>query len=252
MVNRTAQIAEAYISSMDNILVVLHRPRDVVNIGGVVRAIKNMGFRRLRLVDPAPFDLADVRGIAHRSEDVLDRLEIVPDLDTALADALLVVGTTARTRGEHPVREDVRALAPQILARAAAGPVALLFGPEDNGLDNQALDRCGLIVRLPADPAYPSLNLAQAALLLLYELRGAAHTPAAPPGPAPATQAQMQTLYAALEQALRAVEFFKAGDAAAKLRSLRQVLQRAQPSPHEAALLTAMAREVAAFVRRRS
>lgn len=237
---------------MDNIIVVLHRPRDVVNIGAVVRAIKNMGFRRLRLVDPAPFDPADVRGIAHRSEDVLDALEIAPDLDTALADAGLVVGTTARPRGEHRVREDVRALAPLILAHTAAAPVALLFGPEDNGLDNQALDRCGLIVRLPVDPAYPSLNLAQAALLLLYELRTAAQHPAAPPAPTPATQSQLETLYAALEQALRAVEFFKTGEAEAKLRSVRQVLQRAQPTPHEAALLTAMAREVAAFVRRRS
>lgn len=236
---------------MENIVVVLHRPRDVVNIGAVVRAMKNMGCRRLRLVDPAPFDPADIRGIAHRSEDVLDALEIAPDLDAALADALLVVGTTARRRGAHAVREDVRALAPQILARAAAGPVALLFGPEDNGLDNQALDRCQLIVRLPVDPAYPSLNLAQAALLLLYELRTAAPAAEPPPAPAPAPQAQMETLYAALAQALQTIEFFKTGDAEAKLRSLRQLLQRARPDPREAALLTAIAREIVAFVRRK-
>ena len=236
---------------MENIVVVLHRPRDVVNIGAVVRAMKNMGCRRLRLVDPAPFEPADIRGIAHRSDDVLDTLEIAPDLDTALADALLVVGTTARVRGAHAVREDVRALAPQILAQAAAGPVALLFGPEDNGLDNQALDRCQLVVRLPVDPAYPSLNLAQAALLLLYELRTAAPAPVPQPAPAPAGQAQMETLFAALAQALQTIEFFKTGDAEAKLRSVRLLLQRARPDLREAALLTAMAREVVAFVRRR-
>jgi len=236
---------------MENIVVVLHRPRDVVNIGAVVRAMKNMGCRRLRLVDPAPFDPADIRGIAHRSEDVLDALEIAPDLDTALADALLVVGTTARPRGAHAVREDVRALAPQILAQAATGPVALLFGPEDNGLDNQALDRCQLIVRLPVDPVYPSLNLAQAALLLLYELHTAAPAPAPPPAPPPAAQAQMETLYAALAQALQTIEFFKTGDAEAKLRSLRRLLQRARPDPREAALLTAVAREIVAFVHRK-
>jgi len=239
--------------SLDNFIIVLHQPRDVVNIGGVVRAMKNMGLRHLRLVAPAPFDPADITGIAHRSEDILAVLGIYADLDAALADVTYVVGTSARPHADHPVRGDVRALAPELPARATAGPVALLFGPEDNGLDNAALDRCHLVLRLPTDPAYPSLNLAQAALLLLYELRMATTVtaPSPPPTAAPATAAQLETLFATWEQALQAVEFFKTGRRTGIMRSLRHLFHRADPTGREVALLTAIAREVVQFLRRK-
>lgn len=240
-------------SPLDNLIVVLHQPRDVVNIGGVVRAMLNTGFSQLRLVAHAPYDPADIGGIAHRSDALLAATPTYDRLDAALADAVFVVGTSARTHGERPTREDVRALAPELLRLAQSGPVALLFGPEDNGLDNAALDRCNLLLRLPVDPAYPSLNLAQAVLLLLYELRMAAQgdIPAALAGSPPAPAAQLETLYDAVEQALRAIEFVKTGDATAKLRVVRRLVQRARPDQQEAALLTAMAREVVAFLRRR-
>jgi TrmH family RNA methyltransferase len=239
--------------SLDNFIIVLHQPRDVVNIGGVVRAMKNMGLRRLRLVAPAPFDPADIIGIAHRSEDILAVLGIYADLDAALADVTYVVGTSARPHADHPVwSSDVRALAPELPARATAGPVALLFGPEDNGLDNAALDRCHLVLRLPTDPTYPSLNLAQAVLLLLYELRMAVlvAAPSPPTAAAPATAAQLETLFATWEQALQAVEFFKTGRRTGIMRSLRSLFHRADPTGREVALLTAIAREVVQFLRR--
>ncbi|GAB4207535.1 MAG: RNA methyltransferase [Roseiflexaceae bacterium] len=239
-------------TALDNLIVVLHRTRDVVNIGAVVRAMKNMGLSRLRLVEPVPFAPDDILRLAHRSEDVLDAARNYDTLDAALADTVYVVGTTARTRGEHQVRQDVRAFAPEVLAQTAKGPVALLFGPEDNGLDNQALDRCHALVRLPVDPAYPSLNLAQAAMLLMYELRTAAVPTADAPAAPAATAGQHEQLYAAVAQALEAIEFCKAGDAEPKLRVVRRLVQRAQPTPDEAALITAMAREVAAFIRRKS
>jgi TrmH family RNA methyltransferase len=231
--------------SLDIMVVVLHRPRDVRNIGAVVRAMKNMGFTRLRLVQPAPFDPADIGGIAHRSEDILAAMEIFPDLPAALADARYVLGTSARPHPGRPLRQDLRALAGELLARAGAGPLALLFGPEDNGLDSDALDRCNAILSLPASPAYPSLNLAQAALLLLYELRQAAAAPpqGPPPRPAAAAAELEQTLELA-DQALRAIDFYKSGDGAATLRAMRAMLLRAAPDSRELALLSAIAREV--------
>jgi tRNA/rRNA methyltransferase len=236
----------------DYFIIVLHQPRDVVNIGGVVRAMKNMGFRHLRLVTPAPFDPADITGIAHRSEDILAALGLYTSLDAALSDVTYVVGTSARAHGGHPMHDDVRSLAPELLARAPAGAIALLFGPEDNGLDNAALDRCHLVLRLATDPTYPSLNLAQAVLLLLYELRMA--TIAAAPSPSlpatPATAAQLETLFATWEQALQAVEFFKTGQRVGIMRNLRNLFHRADLTGREVALLTAIAREVVQFLRR--
>lgn len=236
----------------DTLTVVLYRTRDVVNIGAVVRAMKNMGLVRLRLVEPPPFEPDAILRLAHRSEDVLEATRHYATLDAALADMVFVVGTSARARGQHRVRQDVRALVPEILTRAAAGPVALLFGPEDNGLDNQALDRCHMLVRLPVDPAYPSLNLAQAALLLMYELRTAAVPPIDPPPQPAATADQHEQLYGAVARALEAIEFCKADDAEQKLRVVRRLVQRAQPTPEETALLTAMAREVVACIRRKT
>ncbi|MFP4439018.1 MAG: RNA methyltransferase [Chloroflexaceae bacterium] len=240
--------------SLDNVIIVLHQPRDVVNIGGVVRAMKNMGLRHLRLVAPAPFDPADLTGIAHRSEDILATMGVYADLNAALADVTYVVGTSARAHADHPVRSDIRSLAPELLARATTDLVALLFGPEDNGLDNAALDRCHLVLRLPTDPAYPSLNLAQAVLLLLYELRMAATVAApSPSAPAsPATAAQLETLFATWEEALQAVEFFKTGRRTGIMRRLRRLFHRADPTGREAALLTAIAREVVQFLRRKA
>jgi tRNA/rRNA methyltransferase len=237
---------------MEQLVVVLHKPRDVRNIGAVVRAMKNMGFWRLRLVAPAPFDSADLLGIAHRSEDVVAAIERFDELPAALADARYVVGTSERAHPGRAMRFDLRPLAGELVARAAAvGPVALLFGPEDNGLDAAALDRCDAVLALPADPGYPSLNLAQAAMLTLYELRMAA---GAPPPPAPeralATAGEHEGFAEALAAAVRAVGFVKSGDGAATLRRLRALVARAEPDSAELALLTALMREVVSAMAR--
>ena len=234
----------------ENLIIVLHRPRDVRNIGGVVRAMKNTGLLRLRLVEPAPFDIADITGIAHRAEDVLARLEVFADLDAALADVHHVVGTSARRRGARQARSDVRALAVELRARAEQQTLALLFGPEDNGLDNAALDRCHTLVQLPLDPAYPSLNLAQAVLLLTYELWMAEASPAARSQALPASAGQLETLFVEAETALQAIGFFKAGSTPT-MRVLRQLAQRAELHEREIRLFTAIAREVQAVLARK-
>src|SRR5690242_12142954 len=121
-------------SPLDNIIVVLCRPQKLVNIAGAIRAMKNMGLLRLRLVLPAEYDPADIEGIAHRSADVLAATTLHASLDDALADAMYVAGATARPRDLASQPITPREAAPDLLARAAHGPVTLLFGAEDNGL----------------------------------------------------------------------------------------------------------------------
>jgi TrmH family RNA methyltransferase len=236
----------------EQVRVVLYQPHDVVNIGGVVRAMMNMGFGALHLVEPAPFAPAAVERIAHRSARVLAAARQHASLDEALADAVYVVGTTERQHGQHPIQTDIRAAAATIVQRAAEGPVALLFGPENNGLDLPALDRCHMLLRLPSAPDYPSLNLAQAVLLLLYELRMTAPPalPAAPPAPPPASSAQLAHLFAAWDEALHAIDFFKQRRPASLLRPLRAAIFRARLNEQQAALLLAIAREIVHALRR--
>src|SRR5438094_811619 len=162
-----------------SVVVVLHEPQDLVNIAHVVRALKNFGFRDLRLVRPREFDGYRIEGIAHQTRDVLARVTQYEGLDEALADCVHVVGFTARERSAKRNRQRPREAAAELLAQAEVGAVALLFGREDKGLPNEALDACHRVVTIPTDPAYASLQLGHAVVLMLYELalaRGAANT----------------------------------------------------------------------------
>ncbi len=232
------------------IVVVLHEPQELVNIAHVVRAMKNFAVRDLRLVAPREYDAWRIEGIAHRSGDVLERTVVFQSLDAALADCVHVVGFTARERAaKRNVRRPREALA-EALARSAGGPTALLFGREDKGLPNDALDRCHRAVTIPADPDYPSLNLAHAVVIALYELalaRGDAERPFKPPRrrAAPATAEQLERLFAETERALRAAGFFRNHVAEPVLRTLREISHRVPLDAREVKLLRAMAIEVA-------
>jgi TrmH family RNA methyltransferase len=229
---------------LDNIVIVLDRPQDPINIGAVMRAMKNMGVRRLRLVNPTPFEQADILRLAHRCEDLLAAMEIFDELDAALADAVYVVGTDARPHGDDPTTSDMRNLSAALVQRAAAGTVVLLFGSEADGLSRTGLDRCHLIASLPMNPSYPALNLAQAALLLLYEVRMAALGAAMPQttGAPPAPHAALERLFSLAEEVLRETGFFKYNPAAA-MHSLRRMAYRAELSGEEVALLMAILRQ---------
>ncbi len=229
-------------------LVVLHEPQELVNIAHVVRAMKNFGFRDLTLVAPREYDPWRVAGIAHRTDDLLERVRLVPTLDDAVREAVHVVGFTARGRTAKRNAQRPREAAAEILAVAATGPVALVFGREDTGLDNAALDRCHRVVTIPSRPDYPSLNLGHAAVVMLYELalaRGDEALPLKPPRrrAPPATAGLLEQVVTDVERALDAIGFFKSHQRTLILRTVRGVLQRVPLDRREAALLRAMAIE---------
>jgi tRNA/rRNA methyltransferase len=235
-----------------SIVVVLDRPQDAVNIGTVVRAVKNLAFSQVRLVNPRPFDPLELARVAHHAEDIIASLRVFATLDAALADTVYVVGTSAITHSSRLRRRDIEPLSRELVQKARTGPVALLFGTEDDGLDAAALDRCHAIATLPTNPAYPALNLAQSVLLFLYELSRQAGTtlhpreaasssqPAATPQSVP--QATLEQLFTLGEEALAAISFFKYNPEAV-MRTLRQLTYRAELQPQEVALLMAIARQ---------
>ncbi len=261
---------------LDRIVLVLDRPRDVANVGGVVRAMGNFGLGRLRLVEPAAFDEGRVRAMAHRGSRVLERLERHATLDGALADCGFVLGTTARSREVRHERMAPRQAAPALLRALERDPsafAAILFGPEDRGLDNEALGRCNAVVTIPTAPDDPSLNLAQSALLIAYELWLAATASGSSPRvpdaaaaldgpatvPAPSSRAPSsavptietpeamqlargaarEEMFAALEEVLWGLHPNNdAGRVHHTLARLRAVLSRAAPRAEETQMLT--------------
>jgi len=208
----------------------------------------NMGVAELRLVRPVAYDPNLIEVVAHDTRSIVARIRHADDLDQALADCVDVIGYTARRRAAKRPVLPPRAAAARSIDRADAGPVALLFGREDHGLPNAALDRAHAVATIPTT-AHASLNLAQAVMIALYEVHVAAAEATrqlAPPrhdAPA-ATAEQYELLFTDTERALRAIDFFKTRFAEHVLRSLRSLTFRAAPDAREITLARAIAIEV--------
>ena len=233
------------------LVVVLHEPQDLVNIAHVVRGMKNFGLRDLRLVNPGEFESYRVEGIAHQTQDILARVRTFATLEQAIADCVHVVGFTARGRTAKRNLQRPREAAAEITA-LEEGTVALLFGREDRGLSNEALDRCHRVVTIPTDPTYSSLNLAHAVIIMLYELalaRGVEaqpfKTPRRPSEPTPTEE--IERLFVDVATALRSIEFFKTRNADNVMRTMREIAHRTPLDLREVKLLRAIAIEVTKY-----
>ncbi|HEX2722268.1 MAG TPA: TrmH family RNA methyltransferase [Gemmatimonadaceae bacterium] len=228
--------------------VVLYEPLDPINIAATVRAMKNMGVHTLRLVRPVAYDPYRLVGVAHDTQEIIDAIEHHDDLHSALADCVRVAGFTARRRAAKREVVTPREAASDLIGFAEQGNVALLFGREDKGLPNDALDLANTVVTIPTT-THASLNLAQAVLIGLYELHLAAADATrrlAPPRKAadPPTSGKFELFFSDAHRALTEIRFFKTRNDEHVMRSLRSLLFRATPDGRELDLLRAMAIEV--------
>jgi TrmH family RNA methyltransferase len=238
------------------VTVVLDHPQDVVNIAGVIRVMMNFGLSSLRLVEPEDFDPYRIEGIAHRSMPIIRAATVHETLADAVADCSFVVGTTARARTEGRTYTRPREAAADIVARAREGRVAMMFGREDKGLFNEGLDLCHVAAIIPTDPAYPSLNLAQACLLMAYETflaagRGTEDLPKGKRVTRPPNQDELERTYRALESGLEKIDFFKGSRRPeAVMRTLRTLITRAGPDLRETRMLGAIGFEIGHYIER--
>jgi TrmH family RNA methyltransferase len=241
----------------ERVAVVLVEPTDPVNIGGVIRAMANTGFLTLRLVRPVGFDARKIIGVAHYTQHIVEATRHFESLPEAVGDTHLVIGLTGKhqrvQRNAVPLQE---ALGHLVEAATSGQSVAIVLGREDKGLSNASLDACHMVTTIPTNPAYPSLNLAQATLLVLYQLfqRAAGEDQAYRPPRHAAPQASaglLEDLFADLERALDAIDFLKGRSRTHTLRSLRVALYRARLDVREASLLRAAVIEVRRFLHRK-
>jgi tRNA/rRNA methyltransferase len=227
---------------LSRVAVVLVRTSHPGNIGASARAMKTMGLADLVLVAPRHFPHPEADALAAGAGDVLDRARVVESLAVALADRMLAVGFSARGRDlSHPARE-VRSLAPEVIAAAASGPVALVFGNETSGLSNDELLACQRHATIPASPEYPSLNLAAAVQVASYELALAAaafRVPDRPPR-ARATGADLEALHAHLRQVLVASGFLDLREPGRLDERMRRLAARLDLESEEIAILHGM------------
>lgn len=156
---------------LGNIRIVLVETTHPGNIGGVARAMKNMGLSGLYLVNPREYPSDKAQWRASNARDTLGSARVVSTLDEAISGCGLVVGTSARDRRIPWPVFDPRQCGERAVREASIHPVALVFGREDRGLTNEELHKCHYHVHIPTNPEYSSLNLAAAVQVLCYELR---------------------------------------------------------------------------------
>ncbi|EIL94492.1 RNA methyltransferase [Rhodanobacter spathiphylli] len=222
---------------------VLVRTSHPGNIGSAARAIRTMGFQRLELVTPYRFPDPEANALAAGADDVLEQAGIHRELVDGLAGTSLALGLSARRRGVNLPEIPPREAAQQVLAAAMRGEqVALVFGNERTGLENEELARCHAMVRIPSVDDFSSLNLSQAVQVMAYEVRLAMlgdDLPAPPPehDEPPADAAQMEQFYRHLGQTLDDIEFHKGREPTTIMLRLRKLFQRAQPDERELRVL---------------
>jgi tRNA/rRNA methyltransferase len=231
------------------------------NVGSVARAMKTMGFSDLVLVTPRcdkPLQDAEAVAFASGAVDILSGARVVDSMDEALRDINFAAAVSARLREFSPPVLTPRALATQLAAQPELR-AAVILGNERTGLPNGIVEKCNVLVNIPANPAYSSLNLSQAAQVLAYEGRMAALDGAAPSLSArqpadsnseigfqgeAASVAQIEGMYQHLEQALVEIGFLDAGNPRKLMPRLKRMFARAQLETEEVNILRGIARSM--------
>ena len=251
---------------LQNITIVLVRPQFSGNIGSVCRAMKNMGLSNLVLVAPEQDPLSpEGKMMATSAKDLLQKAKVFPSLEEALLGFRWIAGTSARKGRNRGPFISPREICPEILSHARSIPVAILFGPEDRGLTNEELAPCQALISIPTDTSLSSLNLAQAVMLLSYELyltsltemlnaecgmgneKRMGRKQASPDSgllPPLAEFQKVEKMYAHLEDLLLRIGFLDPKNPKRIMHTLRRIFGRAKLSDRDVAVLRGIFRQL--------
>ena len=223
------------------IRIVLVAPQHPGNVGAVARAMKNMALTELVLVRPRQFPDPEATARASGADDVLGAARVAATLAEALSGCGYVAATTSRERDQYFRVIDVREAAVRIVTAAQRSPAAVVFGAERTGLTNEELESAHVLIRIPANSAYASLNLAMAVQLVAYELfraRGAALTGSEPPAAPLASAQEMERLFTHFTEVLQEIDFRDRTQSGTHLMArIRRFLQRAELDQNEVNIL---------------
>jgi tRNA/rRNA methyltransferase len=230
-------------AALARVRIVLSHTTKPGNIGAAARALKTMGLHRLILVRPTDFPHREATFMAAGAADMLERVEVCDDLDTALRGCTLAIALSARRRDLSPIVLDMREAAREAVAEAAAGgEVAFVLGTEVSGLSNDEVLRCQRVARIGTSAQFSSLNLAAAVQVVAYEARYAAlgaglysaeRTPAA-------THEEMEHFFAHLQSSLARTAFLDTGNPRRIMERLRRLFGRARLESQEINVLRGM------------
>lgn len=230
--------------SVDNVSIILVEPQSPGNVGMVCRAMKNMGFSRLRLVNPCPIDHPEALKFAVSARDLLEKAEIHSSLEEALADISLSVATTRR-HGKY--RQEIWSpgeIAAKIAVDGGTNRAGLVFGREDSGLTTEEVALCRWQATIPTSAEYGSLNLSQSVLIFCYELFGVLMPPVETERRERAPGEALESMYDQMEKVLQKIGFLNPENPAHLMRSFRRIYSRAELDSREVAIIRGMLSQV--------
>jgi len=240
---------------LDDLAVVLFRPKFPENVGSAARACLNMGVENLILVDPQNFDMEKALPLATaHAKHILEGATIVNSLPEAVEGFTAVYGTTARTGGWRKGIMNPTTLAGVVDERLrTGGKVAIVFGPEDKGLTNEETSLCSGLMTIPTSREGTSLNLAQAVVAVLYEcFKKSLDKPFKPDGPPeerPTTVQEQEALFSNLQESLLAIDFLKDDNPDYWMLPVRRFFAKINLKRNEFNLLMGVCRQIQWFVR---
>jgi tRNA/rRNA methyltransferase len=229
---------------LSKVAIVLHRPRYPENIGAAARAMCNMGLDRLVVVSPERYEAEKALKLAtHGARHIVDRMVMAEDLATALAAFSYVVGTTARLGGQRRVYRRPELLAEALIPISIDNSIAIVFGPEDRGLANVDIRLCHALVNIPAAD-FSSLNLAQAVMIICYELRRAAVAMPGEATPRLANRFELDAMYDQLRDVLVRISFISHDNPEYWMGRIRNFFTRMQLRARDVAILRGICRQI--------
>ena len=222
--------------NLDSISILLVRPKFHENIGSVARAMKNMGLSRLVVVNGCSPLHPNAYKLASGAEDILERAEEFSTLREAVSEMGCVVGTTSRGGKERRPFLTPETLAKRLMPLSLKNSIGLVFGSEKEGLTNEELSLCNLYVRIPSMESFASLNLAQAVMVLCYELFQASSE--IPKQPIQLAQAeQLERMLEHMEKTPIQIGFLDSNHPKRIIRVLRKLFGRSQMDEREVQIL---------------
>lgn len=229
---------------LDHVTIVLNKPRYPENIGAAARAACNMGIGGLAVVAPENCDLTRVLKLAtHTAADMVESMGCYDDLRTALADSQYVVGTTARLGGERHLIYSPAQIAARLVPISQANRVAVVFGPEDRGLTNEEIRLCHDLVTIPT-ARFSSLNLAQAVMVLCYELFRAGLTEPKNRTPRLASRHELDGMYDQVKDILVRISYIQPENPDYWMNKLRHFFTRLQLRAGEVSIIRGICRQI--------
>ncbi len=193
----------------DNIYFILIEPREPGNIGAAARAMKNMGFNKLELVNPAPFHTREAKWMSCQAYDMVKNAIVYKSFKEAINEKNLVIGTTRRLGKRRGIILPLRDSLKRIISAAKNNKIAILFGRERIGLLNKEVDSCGFMITIPSEPEAGSLNLSQSVMLVAYELAQKTYKTESPEF---IKNERLDGLYERIEYLLKVLEYIPRGD----------------------------------------